>query len=73
MFSRAFSPSQKLAVRATEAAKLLSLITDEFLRLVEAGALPSLVAIGGRFDRWRVFEIDAALTGKNVGEEEFTT
>ena len=73
MPSRAPSPSQKLAVRATEAATLLSLSTGEFLRLVDAGALPSPVMIGGKFDRWRVAEIDAALNATNVDEEEFAT
>lgn len=64
---------QKLAVRATEAARLLSLSTGDFLRLVDEGALPSPVMIGGKHDRWRVAEIDAALNATNVDEEEFAT
>mgnify|MGYP001114973142 CR=1 FL=1 len=73
MPNRRLHISHKLAVKATEAAKLLSLSKDEFLGLVDQGALPSPVIIGGRFDRWRVVEIDAALNGSNVEYDEFAT
>ena len=67
------TPSQRLAVKAQEAAGLLSLGTDEFLALVEVGALPPPVPLGGKHDLWPVAALEAVLTGANLVEDDFET
>lgn len=51
-----------LAVRATTAAAMLDMPAAEFRRLVERGALPPPVRIGGH-ERWHVAQIEAIIRG----------
>lgn len=60
----------KLALKAQEAAKALSLTLPQFEGLVAAGCLPPPVSIGPH-DRWRCVDLEAVLTGANVQEDEF--
>ena len=62
----------KLAVGETEAARLLSLTTQEFAELVDSGSLPRPELIGGKHPRWPVARLEAVLTGANL-DEEFET
>lgn len=61
----------KIALRAREAAQALSLTLPEFERLVACGSLPRPVYIGPDIPRWRCSDLDAALSGANVPDEEF--
>lgn len=51
-----------LAVGDATAAKLLDMPASEFRRLVQVGALPPPVDVGGH-KRWRVDQIEAILRG----------
>lgn len=51
-------------------AKLLDMKLLQFLELVEAGALPKPVKIGGQLVRWSVKELEAIKTGE-IMEAEF--
>lgn len=51
-----------IAVRATNAAAMLDMPAAEFRRLVERGALPPPVRIGGH-ERWHVAQIEAIIRG----------
>ncbi len=67
------SPTNRLAVKAQEAARLLSLTLDEFADLVDQNALPRPIMIGGKYERWCVSEIADLLAGENIGDEDFET
>jgi predicted DNA-binding transcriptional regulator AlpA len=56
-------PATPLFVRERKAAQLLDLKLNEFLRLVECGALPKPVKIGGEHKRWFVRDLEAIRTG----------
>lgn len=67
------SHKNQLAVKGTEAAKLLSLTTAAFLELVEKSALPQPVLLGGKHPRWSVADLDAVLSGEKTQSEGFET
>lgn len=46
------------------AAKLLDMPLKDFRGLVDAGALPKPIKIGGKFERWPVKELEAIRTGR---------
>jgi predicted DNA-binding transcriptional regulator AlpA len=54
-----------LLVRSSTAAKMLDMQTSDFRRLVESGALPPPIQIGGH-ERWRVSQIEAVLRGDSA-------
>lgn len=58
-------------VKATTAAALLDMTLAEFLALVEVGALPAPIMVGGRYERWDVAQIKAVLGGENIQHEDF--
>ncbi|MEO1474007.1 MAG: hypothetical protein AAFS03_08705 [Pseudomonadota bacterium] len=55
-------------VRDTRAAKLCDLTTEEFRKLVDAGALPPPRKLGGH-ERWYVPDLHAVATGADVEKE----
>lgn len=61
---------ERLAVEAKGAARMLSLTVQEFLFLVEQGALPPPIRLG-KHTLWVVAEIEAVLTGSKAGPEAF--
>lgn len=60
----------KLAVSNKEAARMLSLSLQDFLFLVEQGALPPPIRLG-KHTLWVVGEIEAVLTGCKIEPEAF--
>lgn len=58
-----------LAVKAQTAAAMLDLSAADFLKLVERGALPPPVRIGGH-DRWHVAQLEAILRGNAAKPNE---
>lgn len=60
----------KLAVSGKEASRMLSLSVQEFLFLVEQGALPPPIRLG-KHTLWVVAEIEAVLTGRKIEPEAF--
>ena len=58
-----------LAVKAQTAAAMLDMPQAEFMRLVERGALPPPVRIGGH-ERWRVEQLNAIIRGDAAKPEE---
>lgn len=52
-----------------KAAALLDMSQREFLDLVEKGALPGPVRIGGRIERWNMRQIEAILTGEAMQDD----
>ncbi|WBL34400.1 hypothetical protein O5O51_06765 [Sinirhodobacter sp. HNIBRBA609] len=61
---------ERLAVEAKGAARMLSLTVEEFLFLVEQGALPPPIRLG-KHTLWVVAEIKAVLTGSKIEPEAF--
>lgn len=61
---------ERLAVKAKEAAPMLSLSVQDFLFLVEQGALPPPIRLG-KHTLWVVAEIEAVLTGSKIEREAF--
>ncbi|GAA6201153.1 hypothetical protein [Aquicoccus sp. SU-CL01552] len=61
---------ERLAVEAKGAAGMLSLTAQEFLFLVEQGALPPPIRLG-KHTLWVVAEIEAVLTGSKIEPEAF--
>ncbi|MPL98012.1 hypothetical protein SDC9_44210 [bioreactor metagenome] len=61
---------ERLAVKAKEAARMLSLSVQDFLFLVEQGALPPPIRLG-KHTLWVVAEIEAVLTGSKIEPEAF--
>lgn len=51
------------------AAAMLDLTPREFLRLVDKGALPRPVSIGGEHPRWNMRQIESILTGEAMADE----
>ncbi|NDW30795.1 helix-turn-helix domain-containing protein [Salipiger sp. PrR007] len=63
--------SVQLAVKDTNAARMLDMPAAKFRALVDAGALPPPVVIGD-MKRWRVDQIEAILKGNAaLPKEEF--
>ena len=60
---------QPLFASERTAARLLDMKPSEFVRLVEQGALPKPVKIGGEFVRWSVKELEAIKTGTAMDSE----
>lgn len=52
-----------------KAAALLDMTQAEFLSLVERGALPRPVRIGGKIERWNMRQIEAILTGEAMKDD----
>lgn len=52
-----------LAVREANAARMLDLKRDVFLRLVACGALPAPVRLGDDIELWRTSDLEAILNG----------
>lgn len=61
---------ERLAVKAKEAARMLSLSLQDFLFLVEQGALPPPIRLG-KHTLWVVAEIEVVLTGSKIEQEAF--
>ena len=61
---------QRLAVKAETAARMLDLPVAEFLRLVDAHALPPPRRIGD-VERWDVAQIEATLRGTAQRHQDF--
>lgn len=55
---------QLLYASERSAAKLLDMRPAEFRALVDAGALPPPVKIGGSVERWSVTDLDAIVRGQ---------
>ena len=58
-----------LAVKAQTAAAMLDMPIADFRKLVERGALPPPVRIGG-YDRWHVAQLEAILRGNAAKPNE---
>lgn len=52
-----------------KAAALLDMTQAEFLSLVERGALPRPVNIGGKIERWNMKQIEAILSGEAMQDD----
>lgn len=52
------------------AAALLDMTQADFLQLVEQGALPGPVRIGGKIERWNVKQIEDILTGAAMQDDK---
>ncbi|MCT4372557.1 hypothetical protein CLG85_020485 [Yangia mangrovi] len=63
---------ERLAIRATQAARMLSLSHMEFRRLVGLGVLPAPIFLGGT-ELWVVDDLKAILSGADVEQQEFRT
>ncbi|SOB98795.1 hypothetical protein SAMN05877809_102335 [Rhodobacter sp. JA431] len=61
----------KLALKAQEAAKALSLTLPEFEGLVAAGSLPGPVFLAPGVPRWSCADLEAVLKGECVQGDNF--
>ncbi|MFV1498084.1 hypothetical protein VW040_17280 [Phaeobacter sp. JH85H1] len=62
----------RIAVTEKTAAKMMDMAPIEFRELVKSGSLPSPVKITGGFERWRVSDLEAVLSGDAMNEDDFS-
>jgi len=60
----------QLAVKHSNAAKMLDMQPREFSRLVSMGCLPPPVKLADGVERWRVEDLQAILSGKMARPDE---
>lgn len=63
----------KIAVTATEAAKMLSLKVKDFLELVACGFLPQPISTLPTHKLWSVATLEEAIDGNYRSENKFRT